>query len=168
MKRLLLPAVILLVACSSVPNQNQQATEQAKEFYTSYLTQFGSNVTAPYPSDKLNKYVSADTIGRINAIQDIPEQELMESDYFTYVQDYSSDWVPQLRVEGATPFLGGEVVQVMEGVENGGYIHLEAFLRREDGIWKIYRVRDVTNNHEHPIFNSGAIAQAKALKESGR
>lgn len=104
MKRLLLPAVILLVACSSVPNQNQQATKQAKEFYTSYLTQFGSNVTAPYPSDKLNKYVSADTIGRINAIQDIPEQELMESDYFTYVQDYSSDWVPQLRVEGATPF----------------------------------------------------------------
>lgn len=36
------------------------------------------------------------------------------------------------------------MVQVMEGIGNGGYIHLEAFLRREDGVWKIYRVRDVT------------------------
>jgi len=167
MKKLLLTAVILLMSCSSAPNQNQQATNQAKAFYTDYLTVFGSNDGKLYPSDELHKYVSSETIDRINAIQDIPEQELMESDYFTYVQDYSSDWVSQLRVEGAKPFLGGEVVQVMEGVENAGYIHLEAFLRLENGVWKIYRVRDVTNNHEHPIFNSGAIAQAKALAKSG-
>lgn len=168
MKKLLLSAVILLTACSSVTSQNEQATNQAKEFYTSYLNAFGSNVSKPYPSDELRKYVSANTINRINAIQDIPGQDLIEADYFTYVQDYSNDWVPQLRVEGAKPFLGGEVVQVMEGIGNGGYIHLEAFLRREDGVWKIYRVRDVTNNHEHPIFNSGAFAQAKALAESGK
>lgn len=167
MKKLLLAAAILLTACSSVTSQNQQATHQAMEFYTDYLRAFGSNVAKPYPSDKLRKYVSANTIDRINAIQNIPEQDLIESDYFTYVQDYSSEWIEHLRVEGAKPFLGGEIVQVMEGIENGGYIHLEAFLRLENGTWKIYRVRDVTNNHEHPIFSSGAIVRAKALAESG-
>ncbi len=40
----------------------------------------------PYPADELRKYVSADTIARIGAIQEIPEQELIESDYFTYTR----------------------------------------------------------------------------------
>ncbi|MBD3698647.1 hypothetical protein IE982_09820 [Enterobacter hormaechei] len=50
---------------------------------------------------------------------------------------------------------------MMEGAGGGRSIHLKVFLRREDDAWKIYRVRDLTNNHEHPIFNAGAIARGK-------
>lgn len=165
MKKIFLSVVMLLVGCRSVANQNaQDATES---FYQSYLCAFGSDEARPYPADELRKYVSADTIARINAIQEIPEQELIESDYFTYTQDYSREWVSALRVENARPFLNGEVVQVIEGASGGRSIHLEVFLRREDDAWKIYRVRDITNTHEHPIFNAGAFAQAKVAAESG-
>lgn len=167
MRKLILLAAILLAGCSSVASQNQQAKDQTEKFYKAYLTIFGSDEAVLFPADELRKYVAADTIARLDAIQDIPEQELMKSDYFTYVQDYSRDWVSMLRIGSAKPFLGGEVVQVMEGVEGGRYIHLEAFLRYETDTWKIYRVRDVTNNYEHPIFDVGAITQAKIDAQNG-
>ncbi|QMR77992.1 YbjP/YqhG family protein [Enterobacter sp. RHBSTW-00175] len=167
MKRIFLSFVILLVGCTSAANQDQGAKDATESFYKSYLSVFGSDETRLYPADELRKYVSADTIARIDAIQEISEQELIESDYFTYTQDYSREWVAALRVENARPFLNGEVVQVIEGAGDGRSIHLEVFLRRENDAWKIYRVRDVTNNHEHPIFNTGAIAREKAAAESG-
>lgn len=167
MKRIFLSVVMLLAGCNSAANQDQSAQEATESFYKSYLCAFGSDEARPYPADELRKYVSADTITRIGAIQEISEQELIESDYFTYTQDYSREWIPALRVENARPFLNGEVVQVIEGTGDGRSIHLEVFLRREDGAWKIYRVRDITNNHEHPIFNAGAITQARVAAESG-
>lgn len=166
MKRIFLSFVMMLVGCSSAVNQDQSAQDATKSFYKSYLFTFGSDEARPYPADELRKYVSADTVARISAIQEISEQELIESDYFTYTQDYSREWIPALRVENARPFLNGEVVQVIEGAGDGRSIHLEVFLRREDDTWKIYRVRDITNNHEHPIFNAGAITHAKTAAES--
>lgn len=166
MKRIFLLLGMLLVGCSSAANHDQSAQDTTKSFYKSYLSAFGSDEARPYPADELRKYVSADTIVRIGAIQEISEQELIESDYFTYTQDYSREWIPALRVENARPFLNGEVVQVIEGAGGGRSIHLEVFLRREDDAWKIYRVRDITNNHEHPIFNAGAITRARAAAES--
>ncbi|MCR1302103.1 MULTISPECIES: YbjP/YqhG family protein [Enterobacter] len=166
MKRIFILFGMLLVGCSSTANHDQSAQDTTKSFYKSYLSAFGSDVAMPYPADELRKYVSADTIVRIGAIQEISEQELIESDYFTYTQDYSREWIPALRVENARPFLNGEVVQVIEGAGGGRSIHLEVFLRREGDAWKIYRVRDITNNHEHPIFNTGAITRAKAAAES--
>ena len=53
------------------------------------------------------------------------------------------------------------------GRENGGKVELQVFVRREAGAWKIYRVRDVTDNYEHPIFNAGAIAQQKLQPKAG-
>ncbi|MEX9252155.1 YbjP/YqhG family protein [Pseudenterobacter timonensis] len=167
MKRIFLSVAMLLVGCRSAATQDQSAQVATESFYKSYLCAFGSDEARPYPADELRKYVSADTIARIDAIQEIPEQELIESDYFTYTQDYSREWIPALKVENARPFLNGEVVQVIEGAGGGRSIHLEVFLRREAGTWKIYRVRDITNNHEHPIFNAGAIARAKVAAESG-
>jgi hypothetical protein len=166
MKRIFLSFVMLLVGCSSAANRDQSAQDATESFYKSYLFAFGSDEARPYPDDELRKYVSADTLTRINAIQEISEQELIESDYFTYTQDYSREWIPALRVGNARPFLNGEVVQVTEGAGNGRSIHLEVFLRREGDAWKIYRVRDITNNYEHPIFNAGAITRAKAAAES--
>ena len=166
MKRIFLSFVMLLVGCSSAANQNQSAQDATESFYKSYLYAFGSDEAMPYPADELRKYVSAETITRIGIIQEIYEQELIASDYFTYTQDYSREWIPALRVDNARPFLNGEVVQVIEGAGHGKSIHLEVFLRREDDAWKIYRVRDITNNYEHPIFNTGAITHAKAAAES--
>jgi len=167
MKIIFLSVVMLMAGCSSTANHDKEAKDLTASFYRSYLYEFGGDEARPYPVEQLRKYVSADTLARIDTVQDIPEQELIESDYFTYAQDYSRDWLPALRVENARPFLNGEVVQVIEGAGNGNSIHLEVFLRREDGAWKIYRVRDVTNNFEHPIFSAGAIARAKAAAESG-
>jgi len=167
MKRVFLSFVILLVGCSSAANRDRSAQDVTESFYKSYLSAFGSDEARIYPADELRKYVSADTVARISAIQEISEQELIESDYFTYTQDYSREWIPALRVEDGRPFLNGEVVRVIEGTGGGRSIHLEVFLRREDDAWKIYRVRDVTNNNEHPIFSAGAVAQAKAAAESG-
>ncbi|WP_340672916.1 DUF3828 domain-containing protein [Enterobacter roggenkampii] len=107
------------LGCSSAANQERSAQDATESFYKSYLSVFGSDETRPYPADELRKYVSADTIARINAIQEISEQELIESDYFTYTQDYSREWIPALRVENARPFLNGEVVHVIEGAGNG-------------------------------------------------
>ncbi|WP_313108432.1 YbjP/YqhG family protein [Atlantibacter sp.] len=167
MKRIFLSVALLLAGCAAATNQDRQAQSLTESFYKSYLFAFGSDEAKIYPTEELRKYVSSDTIARIKSVQNIPEQEIMESDYFTYTQDYSREWIPALRVEDARPLLNGEVVQVIEGVGNGKSIHLEVFLRREGDAWKIYRVRDVTNNHEHPIFNAGAIARAKAAAESG-
>jgi hypothetical protein len=75
--------------CTSAANQDQGAKDATESFYKSYFSVFGSDETRLYPADELRKYVSADTIARIDAIQEISEQELIESDYFTYTQDYS-------------------------------------------------------------------------------
>lgn len=82
MKRIFLSFVMLLVGCSSTASDNQDAKDATESFYKSYLYAFGSDDARPYPADELRKYVSADTIARIDAIQEIYEQELIESDYF--------------------------------------------------------------------------------------
>lgn len=101
MKRIFLSFVMLLVGCSSAARQDQSAQDATESFYKSYLSAFGSDEARPYPADALRKYVSADTIARISTIQEISEQELIESDYFTYTQDYSREWIPALRVGNA-------------------------------------------------------------------
>lgn len=111
MKRVFLSFVILLVGCSSAANRDRSAQDVTESFYRSYLSAFGSDEARIYPADELRKYVSADTVARICAIQEISEQELIESDYFTYTQDYSRQWIPALRVEDGRPFLNGEVVR---------------------------------------------------------
>ncbi|WP_274621593.1 DUF3828 domain-containing protein [Enterobacter chengduensis] len=63
--------------------------------------------------------------------------------------------------------MNGEVLPVRIGIEDGGFLNLEVYMRREDGKWKIYRVSDVTDRYEHPIFNTGAITRAKSSAESG-
>lgn len=115
MKRIFLSFVMLLVGCSSTASDDQDAKDATESFYKSYFYTFGSDDARPYPADELRKYVSADTIARIDAIQEIYEQELIESDYFTYTQDYSREWIPALRVENARPFLNGEVVHLWNG-----------------------------------------------------
>lgn len=159
MRMIILALACLLSACA--PNTAQKASERAQAFYTSYLT-FLAGDSDEYSDPDLREYVSLDTISRIKKIQEIPEQELIEADYFTYVQDYDLSWIKALNVGEATPFLGGVIVPVQLGVEDGKTLDLQVFMRLEGGEWKIYRVRDVTDNFEHPIFDHGAISGARS------
>lgn len=154
-----------LSACSV--KHDSGVTTRVRSFYSLYLMSLTSS-EREFSNADLREYVSADTLSRIEQIESIPEQDLLESDYFAYAQDYDPAWVPALTVGPATTFMGGEVLPVWIGVENGGKIELEVFARRESDTWKIYRVRDVTDNYEHPIFNAGAIARARLAAESGR
>ncbi|MCK7449830.1 YbjP/YqhG family protein [Enterobacter chengduensis] len=154
----------LLSACSVKPEQSAQT--RVHSFYSTYLMSLTRSDNAYSPSE-LREYVSADTLKRLDDIESIPEQDLIGSDYFAYAQDYDPSWVSALTVGDGKPFMGGEILPVWIGKEYGGKLALQVFVRRESGLWKIYRVRDVTDNYEHPIFNAGAIAHAKSAAESG-
>lgn len=78
-----------------------------------------------------------------------------------YTQDYAPEWIPQLRLGKAHPFLGGEKVDVQLGTGSTP-LHLEVYTRWEEGRWKIYRVREADKGYEQPIYDAGAITQAKA------
>ncbi len=164
MRAVIVLCAFLLSACSVKPDQS--APMRVHSFYSNYLMSLSSSDNEYSPSE-LREYVSADTIKRLDDIESIPEQDLLGSDYFTYAQDYDPSWVSALTVGVAKPFVGGEILPVWIGKERGGKVELEVFVRRESGTWKIYRVRDVTDNYEHPIFNAGAITRAKSAAESG-
>lgn len=164
MRAMIVILLFLLSACSM--NSEQSTVSRVRAFYSSYLLTLGSKDNK-YPQSQIREYISADTILRYEEISSIPDQDLLGSDSFAYVQDYDPAWVPALTVGTAKPFLGGEVMPVWIGGENDSKTELEVFVRRESGTWKIYRVRDVTNNYEHPIFDAGALTQAKSAAISG-
>jgi len=164
MRAVIVLCACLLSACSVKPDPSAAARVHA--FYSTYLMSLTSSDNE-YSPPELREYVSADTIKRLDDIGSIPEQNLLGSDYFAYTQDYDPSWVSALTVGTAKPFMGGEILPVWIGRENGGKVELQVFVRREAGVWKIYRVRDVTDNYEHPLFNAGAITRAKSAAESG-
>ncbi|WP_312047223.1 DUF3828 domain-containing protein [Erwinia sp.] len=160
--RALLFAVTFVLSASAFASAGQDATHQAREFYKAYLTAFSSDNSDTYPLELLEKYVAADTVRRLNQILQLSDQDVLESDYFTYSQDYDPSWIPTLKVEDAKPSANGdETVQVYLGIEDGKKLHLEVFMKPENNYWKIYRVRDVTNKYESRIFDDSAIKQVK-------
>ncbi|EED7439697.1 YbjP/YqhG family protein [Salmonella enterica] len=160
MKTFSLVALILLLCSCSTPHHD--STQAVKHFYTSWMIAFTNDLDTPDDATALmQRYVAKEVIHRLTLIQSLYEQEIMEADYFMYVQDYAPKWIPQLQVGKAHPFLGGEKVDVQLGTESTP-IHLEVYTRWEEGRWKIYRVRDAGNGYEQPIYDAGAITQAEA------
>ena len=138
----------------------------AADFYHYYLSAFDQPDAIALTSAEMRRYVAADTLNRLSAIENIEEQDINESDYLSYSQDYDPSWVSALKVDQPSPLIGGAVVPVSIGIENGGHILLSVFMRHEDGAWKIYRVRDETDDYEQPIFDAGRLAAAlKHAKE---
>ncbi|ELY4871592.1 YbjP/YqhG family protein [Cronobacter sakazakii] len=164
MRAAIVLCAFLLSACAVKPEQS--APTRVHSFYSTYLMSLTSS-DHQYSLSDLREYVSADTLKRLEDIESISEQDLIGSDYFAYAQDYDPSWISALTVGAARPFMGGEVMSVWIGREGGKKLELEVFVRRESDIWKIYRVRDVTDNYEHPIFNAGAIARAKSAAQGG-
>lgn len=109
MKTFSLVALILLLCSCSAPHHD--STQAVKQFYTSWMTTFTADVNTPDDTTALmQRYVAKEVIHRLALIQSLYEQEIVGADYFMYAQDYAPEWIPQLRVGKAHPFLGGEKV----------------------------------------------------------
>ena len=162
MKAFSLIALILVLCGCSAPHRD--STQDVKQFYLAWMYIYTQDLDTPHDaSTLLQRYVAKDVINRLTLIDSFYEQEIMDSDYFMYVQDYAPEWIPLLRVGAAQPFLGGEKVEVQLGGPTGeAPMQLEVYTRWEEGRWKIYRVRDLGNQFEQPIYSAGDIAQARA------
>ncbi|WPN56045.1 YbjP/YqhG family protein [Pseudomonas sp. P9_31] len=159
MRILVLLVVGLLTACSV--NSDRLAIQQVSDFYAFYLKTFTDSPPPSYQSAEMQRYVALDTLNRLTAIENIPEQEIVNSDYFIYGQDYDPAWIPAFKAGPERDVIGGKIVDIQLGIEDGKTLHLETYLRPEDGTWKIYRVRDVSHNFESDIFNEAAIQRAR-------
>lgn len=153
MKTFSLVALILLLCSCSTPHHD--STQAVKQFYTSWMTTFTNDVNPPDDTTALmQRYVAKEVILRLALIQSLYEQEIVGADYFMYAQDYAPEWIPQLRVGKAHPFLGGEKVDVLLGTESTP-IHLEVYTRWEEGSWKITAFGMLTG-----VMNSRFMTQA--------
>lgn len=157
MRIFILLAISLIASCSTRTDTNQQAMKQVSDFYAFYLPAIMQSSPPDFESQEMHRYVSVDTLNRLASIQKIPEQEILGSNYFTYTQDYDLTWIPALKVGPVHDLMGGKVVNVRLGVEDGKTVERAVYVRLEQGVWKIYRVQDMTNNYEAPIFDAGRI-----------
>lgn len=153
--------VLVLLICGCTPS-HRDSTQDVKQFYLSWMKNYTQDPDAPRETSALlQRYVAKEVIGRLALIDTLYEQEIMQADYFMYVQDYAPAWIPLLRVGQAQPFLGGEKLNLQLGTESAP-IQLEVYTRWEEGRWKIYRVRDAGRHYEQPIYNAGEITRARA------
>ena len=157
MKSLSLVALVLLLCgCSAT---RHDSSRDVKQFYLAWMSAYTQERDT---SALMQRYVAKDVINRLALIDSLYEQEILNSDYFMYVQDYDPKWIPLLRVKSALSFLGGEKMEVQLGGPTGEVpMQLEVYTRWEDGHWKIYRVRDLGNQFEQPIYSASDIAHAK-------
>ena len=151
--------ISLLSACSSHP---EQAQKRVFDFYSYYLNVYANSTGKIKPDpEKMKDYVAQETLNQLSVISYIYEQEIVGSDYYTYAQDNAADWIPRLRVGDAKDYFGGKYVNVWLGCENNKNYQIGVYLIKEDGRWKIYRVKDITDNYEQYIFDTHAIEKAK-------
>lgn len=166
MKTFSLVALILLLCSCSAPHHD--STQAVKQFYTSWMTTFTNDVNPPDDTTALmQRYVAKEVILRLALIQSLYEQEIVGADYFMYAQDYAPEWIPQLRVGKAHPFLGGEKVDVLLGTESTP-IHLEVYTRWEEGRWKIYRVRDADRGYEQRFMTQAPSPRLRPGQQKSR
>ena len=168
LKGLLIALITLMLpSCSEPKSESPESVVQA--FYQQYLRAFADfdPVNAEHSpmadnSPLIGKYIAADTAARIADLHQIYEQGILDSDYFTYCQDYAPEWVAALKVGKASPQADSVSVPVSIGIEEGKYLQLMVYLKHEGNGWKIYRVKNKTDNYEQNIFDDDAIKQARA------
>ena len=143
-------AFYLPFASASAPVSAQKSVT---EFYQFYLGDF-TNISPDNSShkQKMTKWVSKKLLARLDAIYNIPEQEFLEADYFTYTQDYATEWIHRLRTTPGVADGNSQRVDVWLGIQDNKYKHLQAWTRKEDGEWKIWRVVDAGNHIEQKLY----------------
>ncbi|SEK71948.1 Protein of unknown function [Kosakonia sacchari] len=148
--------ISLLLACYLPFVSANTATDVQKnitEFYTFYLHELDK--TPPdemVKMEKMHKWVSGKLLARIAAIYNMPEQELLGADYFTYSQDYDPAWIPRLKVSPAYPDGDNLKLDVWLGIEDNKLAHLQVWTCKEDGQWKIFRVIDAGEHIEQKLY----------------
>ncbi|WP_373240295.1 YbjP/YqhG family protein [Kluyvera ascorbata] len=151
--------MLTLTACSSGRDNTEK---RVFDFYAYYLNIFASSEGKITPNPKtMREYVSCGTLSRIDTISNIYEQEIISSDYYTYAQDYSQEWIPRLKVGKSKDFLGGKYIDVWLGREDNQTYQLGVYLKKENETWKIYRVKNISINYEQYIFDKYAIERAR-------
>lgn len=108
-------------------------------FYTWFI-QNDSDKTYPLRELGIEKYVAKDTIARLrnDYAHGGPPNGV---DYFLKVQDYDShDWLAHMQTQHAVTL--GEVAVVPITFGSRDKIHVLAFMKRLDGLWKIIKVDD--------------------------
>ncbi|NUL36090.1 DUF3828 domain-containing protein [Kosakonia sacchari] len=142
---------LYLPFASATPATDAQKSVTA--FYRYYLPAF--DTTSPpemLQKPEMRSWVTEKLLTRIATVYEMPEQEILEADYFTYTQDYSPDWIPQLKTAPAKSHGDSQVVDVWLGVEENKSHHLQVWTRNEAGAWKIWRVVDITDNFEQKLY----------------
>lgn len=114
MKAFSLIALVLLLCGCSTPRHD--SSRDVKQFYLAWMSAYTQERDT---SALMQRYVAKDVINRLALIDGLYEQEILDSDYFMYVQDYDPEWIPLLRVGPAQPFLDGEKVEVQLGGPTG-------------------------------------------------
>ncbi|MBM3010022.1 YbjP/YqhG family protein [Citrobacter freundii] len=154
--------VLMLLAITACNSGRDNAEQRVSDFYAYYLNVFANSEGKIKPApEKMNDYISKDTLTQLNVISNIYEQEIIDTDYYTYAQDYSANWIPLLKVGKAKNSFGGKYVDVWLGRQNNQTYQIGVYLKMEGGQWKIYRVKNVTAGYEHYIFDEQAIARAR-------
>ncbi|WP_159281614.1 YbjP/YqhG family protein [Rahnella variigena] len=149
--------ITLLTACTSPRTDDQKAIQQVTDFYHYYLNTFMSSPPPALQSAEMRRYVATDTLKQLEIISKLPEPDIFNVDYFTYSQDYDPAWIAAFKTGDIRDLMGGKVVDVWPGIQDGKHEHLAAYVRLEENKWKIYRVRDISNKFESPIFDNFTI-----------
>ncbi|WBT57187.1 YbjP/YqhG family protein [Kosakonia oryzendophytica] len=153
MMRYVLSLLLALYLPFASANTGTDVQKEITAFYTYYLNEFGKT-----PPDELIKtktmqqWASKKLLARMAVIYDMPEQELLGSDYFTYCQDYDPAWIARLNVSPAKPDGDSMKLDVSLGIENNKAKHLQVWTRKEEGKWKIWRVVDAGNHYEQKLY----------------
>ncbi|MFP8965941.1 DUF3828 domain-containing protein [Pokkaliibacter sp. CJK22405] len=145
-------AGLLLLGQSTLAAEHASPASAVEQFYRGYVADFdGSNVDCHYCSQVVTTFVAPKTVARLQKVLSMPEQEILQADYFTYTQDYDPVWILALEVKEAPDFSTSKTLDVYLPVSEGKKLHLRVVVEDDQG-WKIVRVRDETDHYEQAIF----------------
>lgn len=151
--RLIISLLLSLYLPFASANTATDVQKNVTEFYNFYLHAFEN---APpdemIKMDEMHKWVSNKLLARMAEIYDMPEQELLSADYFTYSQDYDPAWIPRLKVSPARRDGDSMMLDVWLGIEDNKLAHLQVWTRKEAGAWKIWRVIDAGEHIEQKLY----------------
>lgn len=93
---------LAVTACSSGRDNPEK---RVSDFYIYYLNVFANSQGKIKPAPAImSDYISRDTLTQLKIISHIHEQEIIDTDYYTYAQDYSTNWIPLLKVGRSEDF----------------------------------------------------------------
>lgn len=150
-KTLVLVATLAVILCSffsplAIAQVAQATTPEAstKAFYTWFIKRDAENHGYPLMDKEIYRYVSRPTVDFLRT--EYKHNKFAErAEYFTRVQDYDQkDWLAHMALHPAIMLDDVALVPVTFGSTEKKTIL--AFLRKENGVWKITKVDDTEDD----------------------